>query len=173
LRPVQGPWRPGLHRRLLRLGLRHGAPAGTGCLGAQRGDAADYRASNVFTTDRRTTEKSKSAYLQWSNTWDLAMPVNLAVGVRYEKTDVTSAALVPSATGISWGSANELAILEGPAEFTRLTGAYHYWLPSLDFSVDLNESMKLRASYGKTIGRPGWSDIQGGQTLDTLVRVDG
>ncbi|MEE7546738.1 TonB-dependent receptor [Xanthomonas sp. Kuri4-1] len=137
------------------------------------GDAADYRASNVFTTDRRTTEKSKSAYLQWSNTWDLAMPVNLAVGVRYEKTDVTSAALVPSATGISWGSANELAILEGPAEFTRLTGAYHYWLPSLDFSVDLNESMKLRASYGKTIGRPGWSDIQGGQTLDTLVRVDG
>ncbi|MBN6149705.1 TonB-dependent receptor [Xanthomonas sp. AmX2] len=137
------------------------------------GDPADYRASNVFTTDRRTTEKSKSAYLQWSNTWDLALPVSLALGVRYEKTDVTSDALVPSATGISWGSANELSIIEGPAEFTRLTGSYRYWLPSLDFSVDLNESMKLRASYGKTIGRPGWADIQGGQTLDTLVRVDG
>jgi TonB-dependent receptor len=34
-------------------------------------------------------------------------------------------------------------------------------------------SLKLRGSYGKTIGRPGWDQIQGGQTLDQLVRVDG
>ena len=33
--------------------------------------------------------------------------------------------------------------------------------------------MKVRASYGETIGRPGWGDIQGGQTLDQLARVDG
>ena len=33
--------------------------------------------------------------------------------------------------------------------------------------------MKFRASWGKTIGRPGWGDIQGGQVLDLLVRVDG
>jgi len=33
--------------------------------------------------------------------------------------------------------------------------------------------LKLRASIGDSIGRPGWGDIQGGQTLDQLVRVDG
>ncbi|MFC0679855.1 TonB-dependent receptor [Lysobacter korlensis] len=137
------------------------------------GDAADYRASDEFTTDRRVTEKSKSAYIQWSNTWDLAMPVSLAVGVRYEETQVSSSALVPSATAISWGSANELNIIQDGAEFTSLQGEYEYWLPNLDLSIDLSESMKLRGSYGETIGRPGWGDIQGGQTLDALVRVSG
>jgi hypothetical protein len=31
----------------------------------------------------------------------------------------------------------------------------------------------LRGSYSQTIGRPGWADIQGGRTLDQIVRVDG
>ncbi|GHA79129.1 TonB-dependent receptor [Cognatilysobacter bugurensis] len=137
------------------------------------GDAADYRASDDFTTDRRVTEKSRSAYLQWSNTWDLAMPVSMAVGVRYEETQVSSSALVPAATAISWGSANELSIIQEGAEFTRLEGEYDYWLPSLDLAVDLSETMKLRGSYGETIGRPGWGAIQGGQTLDELVRISG
>lgn len=136
-------------------------------------DPADYRASNDFTTDRRVTEKSRSAFLQWSTTWDLRFPVNAAVGVRYENTEVTSSALVPGATGISWGSANELSIITSDPEFTTLEGDYTYLLPSLDLSVDLNDTMKLRGSYGETIGRPGWGDIQGGQTLNSLVRVDG
>jgi TonB-dependent receptor len=33
--------------------------------------------------------------------------------------------------------------------------------------------MKLRASVGKSIGRPGWGDIQGGQTLTQLARING
>ena len=136
-------------------------------------DPAAYRASNVFTTDRRVTEKSRSAYAQWSTTWELAMPVHMAVGVRYEDTQVTSSALVPVAESISWGSANELNIIFGAPGFTTLTGNYDYWLPNLDLSVDLNDDMVMRASYGHTIGRPGWGDIQGGQTLSQLVRVDG
>lgn len=136
-------------------------------------NASDYYASPVFTTDRRVKEKSKSAYLQWSQTYDIGMPLNIAAGVRYEKTDVNSSALVPTATGISWGSANEFSLLQNGQGFTRLTGSYKYVLPSLDLSLDLTDDMKLRGSYGETIGRPGWGDIQGGQTLDSLVRVDG
>ena len=136
-------------------------------------DAADYRASNVFTTDRRTTEKSRSAYVRWSNTWDWRLPVNVSLGVRYEKTEVSSSALVPVPVAISWGSANELNLVQSGAGFTHLTGEYKYWLPSLDVSVDLTDSLKLRGSYGQTIGRPGWDQIQGGQTLTELVRVDG
>ncbi len=136
-------------------------------------DPANYLASNNFTTDRRVEEDSRSAYLQWSNTWDLAMPLSVAVGVRYEETDVTSSALVPVATGISWGSANELSIIRGAQGFTTLTGSYDYILPNLDMALQMTDDVVLRGSYGETIGRPGWGDIQGGQTLSDLVRVDG
>jgi TonB-dependent receptor len=136
-------------------------------------DPNDYLASSDFTTDRRVREESQSAYLQWSKTIDFSMPLSVAVGVRYEETDVTSSALVPVATAISWGSANELSIIRGEQGFTTLTGSYDHFLPNLDLALQVNDQIVLRGSYGETIGRPGWGDIQGGQTLNDLVRVDG
>ncbi|WP_460890973.1 TonB-dependent receptor domain-containing protein, partial [Ramlibacter alkalitolerans] len=136
-------------------------------------DPNQYLASSNFTTDRRVLEESRSAYVQWSNTFDFSMPLNVAVGVRYEETDVTSSALVPVATGISWGSANEFSILRGAQGFTTLEGSYDYLLPNLDLSLEITDEIVLRGSYGESIGRPGWGDIQGGQTLNDLVRVDG
>jgi len=132
-----------------------------------------YRAPDVYSRDLRTNEKSQSAYVQWSTRWETAMPINAAVGVRYEKTEVESSALVPIATAISWGAANELNVIFGEPGFTTLKGEYDYVLPSVDLSMELTDSMVLRGSYGETIGRPGWADIQGGQTLDQIVRVDG
>ena len=135
--------------------------------------AADYRANPNFTTDQRVREQSYSAFLQFSQTYDVGLPLNVAAGVRYEKTDVTSQALVPNSTSISWQSANELSLAQEGTGFTKLTGSYKYVLPSIDLSLDLTDTMKLRGSYGQTIGRPGLNDIQGGQTLSQLVRVDG
>jgi TonB-dependent receptor len=96
-----------------------------------------------------------------------------AFGLRYEKTDVTSSALVPTATGINWVSNNEFSVQFGTPGFTTLNGSYNYLLPSIDLDADLNDRTKLRLSYGETIGRPGWGDIQGGQTLDQLARING
>jgi len=139
-----------------------------------RGDQALFLPSSTFTTDRRVEEKSQSAYLQYVKDWDTAMPMRSAVGVRYEKTDVTATALVPVATGIIWTAANEYPIqFAGSPGFTTLKGSYKHFLPSLDFDVDVTDNTKFRASYGETIGRPGWGDIQGGQTLNALARVDG
>ena len=102
------------------------------------------------------------------------LPMHARVGVRYEKTDVTSSALVPTATGIVWVANNEFSVHSGaPASFTTLEGDYDYVLPSFDFSIDVTDTVKVRASYGESIGRPGWGDIQGGQTLDQLVRING
>ncbi len=135
--------------------------------------ASDYMASPVFTTDQRTTEKSTSLYLQWSQTYDWSMPLDVAVGVRSEKTNVYSTALVPTSTGISWGSANEFTVLQNGSGFTRETGSYKYLLPSADLALHLTSDMILRGSYGETIGRPTYDQIQGGQTLNTLARVNG
>ena len=88
---------------------------------------------------------------------------------------MTSSALVPSPTGISWASDNELNVVipAGASAFTTLEGDYDYVLPNVDFAVGITDTVKFRAGWGKTIGRPGWGDIQGGQVLDPLVRVDG
>ena len=132
-----------------------------------------YEASNRWGTDRRTQEESTSAWLQYRQSWDTAVPFHVAAGLRYEQTDVTSSALVPIAIGINWTGNNEFPVQFGAPDFTTLTGEYDYLLPSLDTSFDLTDSFKLRASVGKSIGRPGWGDIQGGQTLGALARING
>jgi TonB-dependent receptor len=132
-----------------------------------------YLASDDFTTDRRTEEKSKSAFVQYSQSWDGAVPVQAALGLRYEETDVTSRALVPTPVGINWVANNEFSLVTSGTQFTELSGKYDFLLPSLDLAFDVHENMKLRASAGKSIGRPDWGNIQGGQTLNQLVRING
>lgn len=133
-----------------------------------------YVASDRFGTDRRTKEESNSAFVQYSQSWETVMPINASVGVRYEKTDVTSTALVPIPIGINWTGNNEFPVqFESTPDFTTLTGSYHYFLPSVDFSIDVLDNLKVRASYGESIGRPGWDKIQGGQILNGLARADG
>ena len=130
-------------------------------------------ASDDFTTDRRTKEETMSAYLQWSWALDIGnMPSNLRVGVRYEETEVTSSALVPTAQKIRWAADNEFSVVFGDPDFTELDGKYDYILPNIDFNIELFENFIGRASFSQSIGRPGWGDIQGGQTLNQLVRID-
>ena len=140
---------------------------------AAGGDPSLYLPKTTFDVDRRTLEKSQSAFVQYSKDWDFWRPMQLAVGVRYEKTDVTSTALVPTATGITWVANNEFSVQFGAPDFTTLKGSYSYALPSIDFDVELTKALKFRASYGETLGRPLWDAIQGGQTLNQLARIDG
>lgn len=132
-------------------------------------------ASDDWSTDRRTKEESLSAYLQMNSEFEVGgMPVNFHAGLRYEKTDVTSAALVPIATGTQWVAANEaVVVFSAEQDFTELTGEYENWLPSFDLNFQPTDNVVLRASYSETIARPGYSDIQGGQTINTIFRIGG
>ena len=132
-----------------------------------------YAASSDFTTDRRTQEESKSLYLQFSTEWSWGVPMRGVLGVRHERTEVTAGAVSPAALGISWGAANELTLQYGPRVVTQQTGSYSFTLPSLDITAELRKDTLLRASYGESIGRPTWERIQGGVSLDQLVRFDG
>lgn len=142
---------------------------------AARGNEALFLPAPRFdATDSRVKETSQSAYLQHVKDWDLVFPMRTAVGLRYEKTDITSTAQVPAAVGINWVGVNEFAVQFAPTPgFTTLKGSYDHILPSIDFDVDLRDDVKLRASYGETIGRPGWSAIQGGQNLAPQAQFDG
>jgi TonB-dependent receptor len=133
-----------------------------------------FCATDDFTTDRLTNEESTSAYLQLNRSFEIGERLaNLSLGVRYEETEVTSSALVPIATEIRWAAANEFSVVFGDPDFTTLSGKYDYFLPSLDFDVEVLDNVILRAGYSETIGRPGWGDIQGGQTINQLIRIDG
>ena len=130
-----------------------------------------YCASTDWDTDLRTTEETTAVYLQYNWTGDLgSMPANLVVGVRYEETDVTSAALDTVYDGSSWiGAGNELNITQAidadgnPIQsFTNVLGNYDVTLPNLDFDIEPWENIVLRASISETITRPSYNDIKGG-----------
>lgn len=130
--------------------------------------------SDNFTTDRRTEEESLAAFFELHKDFDLgAMPAQINGGIRYEETDVTSSALVPIPTGAQWVAENEFGLIFGDSGFTTLNGSYEYWLPSIDFRLEPRDDVVLRASYSKTMTRPSYADIQGGQTVDPLFRING
>lgn len=133
-----------------------------------------YQASSDFTTDRRTKENTLSLYSQYNRDWETAgIPMNLTAGLRYEKTDVTASAVVPTPSGAVWQGVNEFDLSYSGSGATTQTGSYKYFLPNIDFDAELHKNVKVRMSYGDTIARPGWDAIQGGRTLDQLFRQDG
>ncbi len=129
----------------------------------------DPRADKVV--DKRTKEETTAFYAQFNATFDISdMPANVSAGIRWEETDVTSSALVPIATAITWNSNNEFSIINSGLDFTTLTGDYDYWLPSLDFNIEVIEDVIVRFGFSETIGRPDWNQIQGGQVLTGVRR---
>ncbi|WP_226701846.1 TonB-dependent receptor [Microbulbifer elongatus] len=125
-----------------------------------------------FTTDRIAVETQQAAYAQVNLAWeDVPMPMQLAIGLRYEKTDIDAKAKVPQYDYIEWTSANEFDAHANGVGFSEQQGGYSNLLPNIDFNISLNDDMVARASVSKTITRPSYAHIQGGQTIDPRVRI--
>ena len=82
-----------------------------------RGDGPLQRSPELHDRSSRRRKNRRAPIVQFSQAFDTAMPIQAAVGVRYEQTDVTSSALVPSPTGISWASDNELNVVTPAGRF--------------------------------------------------------
>ena len=128
-----------------------------------------------FTADRTVQEKTWAPYVQSAHSFDLGEnPAHLRLGLRYERTTIDSAALVPIPTGTVWTGGNETAIVYGSAQaFASLKGRYSNWLPAIDFDMSPIKNVKLRASYSHTITRPTYNNLQGGTTLNSPIRIGG
>jgi len=139
------------------------------------GCEACYTVPDTYSIDQRISEKTRSAYLQWRNTFDWWMPVNVAAGVRYEKTKIDAPTQIrPPVSNLIWDANSELRfVLSNEPIVGDFTGEYHHWLPSLNIRVDLREHLVLRSSYSKSIGRPRWTDIQGGLTVNSRYQIFG
>ncbi len=146
-----------------------------GLYGVCDGAATEGTCLAAYTTDRRITERTIAPYVQFGFSKDvLAGPAHLVAGVRYETTDVKSAALVPIPTGTTQVSQNEFSVLfGGDSGFTSFSGSYDNWLPAVDFDISPLRNVKLRASYSHTITRADYASLQGGRTIDQLFRIGG
>ncbi|MGQ3053530.1 MAG: TonB-dependent receptor [Roseateles sp.] len=131
------------------------------------------KASFDWNDDFRTTEKSQAAFGQYNLAWEWGVPMEAAIGARYERTKVGSPSTEKIPVSVAWVANNEIPITFSGIRSASRQGKYDYVLPSIDLSADVTNDTKLRLSYGQTIGRPGWNAIQGGQRIDPLARVDG
>ena len=126
-----------------------------------------------YDTDRRITEKTASPYIQFNTRFDaFGRNAHIIAGIRYDRTSVNSSALVPIPVGTRWTGANEFALILGDRDFTRFTGRYDNWLPSIDFDIEPIDNVKLRASYSHTITRADYASLQGGLGLATNPSIN-
>ncbi len=128
-----------------------------------------------YDTDRRIREETWAPYIQSTHKFDLGdMRANVRLGLRYERTKISSAALVPIPSGVVWVSDNEMGLLGGvTSDFTTLRGEYDNFLPAFDFDLAPTDSLRLRASYSHTITRPDYTSMQGGLTVAQPLRPNG
>jgi TonB-dependent receptor len=131
------------------------------------------RASYDWADDFRTKEESTSIFAQYNRSFTAGVPMDVSMGVRYERTKVVSPSIEQIPVEVRWVGQNEFPITFSGTQTSSRSGQYSYVLPSIDWSADIGSKTKLRASYGKTIGRPGWAAIQGGRTLTPTAYLGG
>jgi len=126
-------------------------------------------APSEYTTDRRTTEETTSAYIQANMSFEISeMPVNVTFGLRYEDTEVGSSTLLPDVTNVGWVSANEFQIVRSDDVFFDDEGSYDYILPNLDVDIEVIDDLIFRASYSETLTRPGYGNLTAGSRLNEV-----
>ncbi len=114
-------------------------------------------------------EKTDSVYLQ--SQWEgelLATPMWLNVGVRYEKTDVTSLVRQRVETQVNWESASEWITQYqqgGSANFLEQQGEHDVVLPMFDLKAEITDDLIGRFSWGKSISRAPLGFLAGGRSL--------
>ena len=130
-----------------------------------------------FDLDEVTTETSDSIFVQTHWVGDLLdRPVNLFYGMRYEKTEVHSEALVPLYDRVEWSILdNRFNLYQQQDEdgntirgFSEIDGSYSMFLPSLDFDMEVLDDVIMRASYSLTVTRPVYNDLKGALIIDYL-----
>jgi len=109
--------------------------------------------------DNIVGEDTTSVYIEASMEGQIGnKDMQVVAGLRWDSTDVRSAARQQVPLAVIWGSASGLN--ESFSSDLNLVDEKHTYsnlLPTLDFSVDLSDALKARASFSKTLARPQYS----------------
>jgi TonB-dependent receptor len=122
-------------------------------------DADNLTQNSYF--NNTVNEDIYSAYVQAKFDGEIGgLHTQTVVGLRYERTEVESNALQNVVDHFVWTSDNDFNAVFGTDLIALKDDAsYSNFLPNIDFQVDLNDSMKLRASVSQTIARPQYNNL--------------
>jgi len=140
------------------------------------GFLTDPFATGGIDSQAEVEEKTSSAYLQSAFAFDIAdMPVDVNIGVRYEKTDVTSTVKQRVEDVLVWLNPTEwnLRYRDEEAGFVTTTGEHDLWLPNLDIKMEVMPDVIARFSAGKTITRAPLGNLAGIRTLSANPKPGG
>lgn len=87
-------------------------------------------------------------------------PIQVVAGLRYEQTDVESTSIQSIPLAKVWTSDNDFIEVLGPNQ-QAVTQTYDYdnLLPALDVSMDVNDNLKARVSFSKTLARAPYGNM--------------
>ena len=142
--------RPGvIQGRPVGLRARDGGQSAVPELGCRQPDPGSYDNNTI-------KEDIYSAYVQAKFDGEIGgLETQTVVGLRYEQTKVEADAQQNVVDHFVWLSDNDFRPVFGTDLMALHDDAdYSNWLPNIDFSVALNDTMKVRASVSQTIARP-------------------
>ena len=117
-----------------------------------------------FNNNNEIEEETFAAYIQLELDGQLGgMTTSTVIGVRWEDTDVQSTSAIAIPSDIVWISNNDFR-LERSTDIQPFDekASYDHILPSLDFSIDITDDLKARASFSKTIARAPYGNMYAG-----------
>jgi len=107
-------------------------------------------------------EKSWSPFVTLQQKLDVASrPLTVNVGLRYERTNVTTGGYgrLPTALTVQSGDHTAFTITYTDPQLIYATNQYSYFLPSLDLNYLLMPDLKVRFDASRTLTRPPLSEI--------------
>ncbi|NQZ81548.1 MAG: TonB-dependent receptor [Colwellia sp.] len=132
-------------------------------------------ANRSINTDDDNTVKEDifSVYVQADMDYDIAdMTLNIVAGLRYEQTDVESSSNQFLPTQIIWEADNDfLPVLGSTIETLTDKKDYSNFLPSIDFTLNVNSEIKARASFSKTLARPSYDQLFQSTSITPQPRI--
>jgi TonB-dependent receptor len=125
----------------------------------------------TYTQQRKLEEKTTSVYVQGSKDFEIfEMPASIVAGLRYERTEVVSQNYIPTYSGTKISGFDSVtAQATGDSAFFTTEGDYDYFLPSIDFDMDLLDDVKLRASVSQSIARQTYDKLAGGVAINPAI----
>ncbi|MCF2946984.1 TonB-dependent receptor [Paraglaciecola aquimarina] len=125
-----------------------------------------FGAPNITTNG--ITEKTDAIYVKFDFQTEFnEMPVDMNVGVRYEKTDVSAYSVQDGIVALNYRNVEELEVIDDNIQAAQsLDGGYSRILPNFDLSLEATDDIVTRFSYSRTIGRPGIGSMFPGTSLN-------
>lgn len=118
----------------------------------------------------RVREKTMAGFLEVRDKAELAgKPLTVTGGLRYESTHITSVGTEQSLTGLTYVDLTLESAVYGAAVARRAGSHFDYWLPAVDFRLDLSDQFTARLGLSRTLTRPPISSLNPTRSI-TLTR---